>query len=126
MDCGQKNKNINKIPCGCVPFQEKEVLSTKYFNVDNTFDELKTKKQKADARKNLEIQEIINFEQTKESTESGDSNIWTMYTSQGDSKKVYNFKVYNGKDGKDGKEGTAPEIVNGYWVINGKSTNVPA
>ena len=103
-------------PCGCISSHQKK---DEYFKVANLFNELGTDWQRAEARSNLGITEIIDLEQIKFGNGSGDSNIWKLDMRKG----CETFSKYlivkngesgengkDGKDGNDGKDGITPTI----------------
>ena len=89
--------------CGCGGSQQGHQtvdLSNQYFKVPNLFGELKSEWQRAEARSNLGITDILNFEQTVISDYSEGPNVWTMTASKGGNKILYNFVVKNGAKGE--------------------------
>lgn len=89
--------------CGCSGSQQGHQtvdLSNQYFKVPNLFGELKSEWQRAEARSNLGITDILNFEQTVISDYSEGPNVWTMTASKGGNKILYNFVVKNGAKGE--------------------------
>ena len=110
-------KNIKLDDCACPKLGEKvtkpnpcitenmgyvagsQVSDGQVFKVKNLFGELKSDWQKAEARKNLKVPEILRFTQTKIGEGPNDENIWEMVTSTGGNEKIYQFVVKNGKDG---------------------------
>ena len=93
-------------PCGCISSHHKK---DEYFKVANLFNELGTDWQRAEARSNLGITEIIDLEQIKFGEGSGDSNIWKLDMRKGCETFSRYLVVKNGgpgEDGKDGKDGS--------------------
>ena len=111
-------KNIKKEDCACPKLGEKvtkpnpcitddinyannyQNSGEQMFKVKNLFGELKSDWQKAEARKNLKVNEIVRFTQTKIGQNPGDENVWEMVTSTGGEQKIYRFVVKNGESGK--------------------------
>lgn len=96
--------------CGChnhkpQPCYQAVDLSDQYFKVKNLFGELKSEWQRAEARSNLGIIDILGLEQTDTSQESGGTNEWTMTTQKGGVTSVYKFYVKNGQRGETGPQG---------------------
>lgn len=107
-DCNKPKPKENS--CGChnhkpQPCYQAVDLSDQYFKVKNLFGELKSEWQRAEARSNLGIIDILGLEQTKESQESGGTNEWTMTTQKGGVTSVYKFYVKNGQKGETGPQG---------------------
>ena len=101
-DCNKPKKPI----CGCQHDHKPQHnchqaidLSDQYFKVKNLFGELKSEWQRAEARSNLGVTDIIDLEQTQSSNESEGRNVWTMTVAKGGSKRLYDFVVLNGKKG---------------------------
>lgn len=102
-DCNKPKPNVNT--CGChscnqqTPSQAMN-LGEQYFKVKNLFSELKSEWQRAEARSNLGISDIIGLEQTDESQESGGTNTWTLITQKGGIETKYKLFVRNGEKGE--------------------------
>lgn len=101
-DCNKPKKPT----CGCQHDHKPQSdchkaidLSDQYFKVKNLFGELKSEWQRAEARSNLGVTDIIDLEQTQASDESEGRNVWTMTIAKGGSKRYYDFVVLNGKKG---------------------------
>lgn len=92
-DC-HKNDPAPRCSCG-----QPSIPGDQFFKVKNYFSELKKEWQKAEARANLGITEIVDIKQTKFGEGSGDENVWTITFKKGDNTYTSEFKVLNGKDG---------------------------
>ncbi len=55
----------------------------------------------------------------------GEDNYWYVSYDKGNSYSSLNVKA-TGADGKNGADGKTPEIIEGYWYVDGKSTGVRA
>lgn len=99
-DCNKPKQSS----CGCnnhsVPQSYPINLNDLCFKVKNLFGELTSEWQRAEARSNLGVTDIIDLRQTKKGEGSGSTNVWTMTVSKGGSQKEYEFYVKNGDAGE--------------------------
>ena len=105
-NCACKNfpqEKVNLLDAQKFEYAHKSLKDDQSFKVANLFSELKSKWQRTEAKKNLEILDVVSLEQIQFGKGSEDSNIWELVLTNGESPLVYDFVVKNGKDGKSQK-----------------------